>query len=263
MTAPSKLINARQKLERADKHVRDLALALESFLKTDPYKVGAKFDPKHRAPYYYLTEVADTPFEIALIVGDAIHNLRSALDQVAMQLWIDGGSVGKVNAVSFPIFNSATKYASEGPGKIQGARPVAIKVIDAIEPYKGGSGEILWFLHELNNVDKHRLLIVVGASLGCVDNVSAANRMLKSLGCDERDLMTTFKYNPGGIRYPLKVGDVLFGNFPGTPLNEKVKFTFDVTLGEPQILQPEPILDTLHSAANLVEYIINQIDRLI
>ena len=36
-------------------------------------------------------------------------------------------------------------------------RPEAVKAIDALQPYKGGChGDILWRIHELDNINKHR-----------------------------------------------------------------------------------------------------------
>src|SRR5438132_5583994 len=40
--------------------------------------------------------------------------------------------------------------------------------IDALRPYKGGN-DVLWQLHELNNVDKHRLILTVGSALRSTD----------------------------------------------------------------------------------------------
>ena len=39
--------------------------------------------------------------------------------------------------------------------------------ISAVEPYEGGKGDLLWRLHRLSIVDKHRLpLAIVGGNLG-------------------------------------------------------------------------------------------------
>jgi hypothetical protein len=44
----------------------------------------------------------------------------------------------------------------------------AVAAIDALKPYKGGN-DVLWQLHELNNVDKHRLILTVGSAVRSTD----------------------------------------------------------------------------------------------
>jgi hypothetical protein len=44
----------------------------------------------------------------------------------------------------------------------------AIAAIDAVQPY-GGRNDVLWHLHELNNIDKHRLILTVGSALHSFD----------------------------------------------------------------------------------------------
>jgi hypothetical protein len=259
-----KLSGARLKLERADKHIADLNAAITAFRSTNPYKVGSKHDLKQDAPLYFMEEVADVPDAIRLIVGDAIHNLRSALDHIAMQLWIAGGRLGNVKAVAFPIFDSAAKYVTEGAGKIKGARPDAIKVIDAIEPYHGGNGHALWILQELNNIDKHRLLVLVGAALCSIDATASINRIIKSMGGGEADMQTNYTMRaPRGLKVPLNVGDELFVTFAGTPMDEKVDFTFEIAFGEQQLFHGHAIVPTLHKLARLIEHIVDQLERLL
>jgi hypothetical protein len=47
--------------------------------------------------------------------------------------------------------------------KTEGIPAGAVKLIEATKPYKGGYDN-LWILHELNNIDKHRLLITAAAT---------------------------------------------------------------------------------------------------
>jgi hypothetical protein len=63
--------------------------------------------------------------------------------------------------VAFPIARSLKRYEEIKPRKLRGVRKDAIDAIDALKPYKSGNNE-LWFLHALNNIDKHRLVLTVG-----------------------------------------------------------------------------------------------------
>ena len=99
--------------------------------------------------------------------GDAIQNARTALDFVAGLLW-SKTNVGQWKGY-FPIASGSEGYKSPDflNRKVKGMREDFIEAISAIEPYKGGKGDSLWRLHELNIRDKHRLLVTVcGGNLG-------------------------------------------------------------------------------------------------
>jgi hypothetical protein len=79
----------RHKIERANKHIKDLDLVNRSFIDPEPYVVEPHYDPnwgdKGRTIYRVLG-LPTIPDDISLITGDAIHNLRSALDHLAYSL---------------------------------------------------------------------------------------------------------------------------------------------------------------------------------
>jgi hypothetical protein len=152
------------KVERAEKHIRDVQAERDAFLAEDPYPFFHEDDLQSGERVYYLRSARDVPDSLPLIVGDAVHNLRSALDHLAHHLvCVGNSSPGPFTHVYFPIAKDATEYITTRDRKIEGMGNNAIKAIDTIEPYGGGSGEIFWHLHCLDIIDKHRLLITVGA----------------------------------------------------------------------------------------------------
>ena len=74
------------KMKRAKEHITALEQELRTFLKSDPYKVGSKHDPKTHKLVYYLMSVESVPDRLSLIAGDAIQNLMSTLDYLAFQV---------------------------------------------------------------------------------------------------------------------------------------------------------------------------------
>ena len=78
------------------------------------------------------------PPKLALIAGDAAHNLRSALDLLAWALYrrVAGGD-GK--HIYFPICETPEKYKAQAPGKVEGISATDVKAIDAIQPYGTGN----------------------------------------------------------------------------------------------------------------------------
>jgi hypothetical protein len=61
MTADERLALIRLKIERADKHIRDLEATLRSFFEANPYKIATKRNPQTRQLIYYIETVIPIP----------------------------------------------------------------------------------------------------------------------------------------------------------------------------------------------------------
>ena len=264
-TVDERLHHIIAKLERAKQHIDDLKRLHDAFIKSNPYKVGTKRDPQTRKLIYYITGVEQPGDNIATILGDILQNLMSVLDHLAYQLVCVGtGHEGPFPYVYFPIADSAAKYEAAKLRKIKGMRPAAIKAIDGIKPYKGGN-DLLWRLYKLNNIDKHRLLVTVGSAFRSVNLGAHIHQMMNSVW-SERGLtlpVLEFYVKPADRLFPLKIGDELFIDAPDAKVNQKMQFVFEVAFGEPQIIEGEPLLPTLHEFTNLVDGIITNFTPLL
>jgi hypothetical protein len=153
--------NALLKIKRANKHIADIEERLRT--SSDRYGPSMHMDSKtgEKFLYYYSTDRNLRP-DIALIVGDAIHNLRCALDIA----W-----VGTVTALSpkppsrqckFPIYPAGTRHNLESvltkSTEIPESSPVIPLMLDGVKCYEGGDSDIL-ALSELDIDDKHSVLI--------------------------------------------------------------------------------------------------------
>jgi hypothetical protein len=233
MTADERLALIRVKIERAKQHILQLESDIRTFFDTRPYVVGTKQNPQTRQLIYDIVTVRETPKILASITGDALQNLWSALDHLAYQLVLVGtGKPGPFRHVYFPIDNDATKYEADKMRKVQGMRPAAIKAIDTVKPYKGGN-DALWRLDQLNNVDKHRLLITVGSAFRSVDINAVICPHVHTLHPDFTAMLPPLFVRPADRLFPLKAGDELFIDTPDSKVNEQMQFRFDVAFGEP------------------------------
>src|SRR5580704_15309143 len=77
------LVDARAKLERARLHIADLNSQKTSFLEAKPYGVTPEYYTEKDMTVYFLDRFTPVPTSLPLIIGDAVHNLRSALDIAA------------------------------------------------------------------------------------------------------------------------------------------------------------------------------------
>ena len=244
------------KVERAKEHIRDVDAAVRAFLDGHPYVIHTKRDPETRQLIYFMASVGEIGPDVALRVGDALQNLRSALDHLAYQLWLVGtGRDGPAFHVYFPIFDSATEYKAKSARQVQGMAKAAIKAIDAAKPYKGGN-DTLWLIHHLNRIDKHRLLVTVGSAFNSVDlGGFTVRHAAKSMPAFAGIKLSAF-FKPNDRLYPLKKGDELFRDAPDAEVDEKLEFAFDVALGEPKVSEGEPVIESLQQMVDFVDHLL-------
>jgi hypothetical protein len=247
------------KIERAKHHIKDLEVAAWSFLASSPYVVNTKRDQLTRKLIYYVASVREPPPSLAQIAGDAIQNLRSALDHLAYQLVLAGNGTPS-RRTCFPIFETPEKCKAELRGKLEGMPEAAEKAIAEFKPYKGGN-DLLWKLHSLNNIDKHRELIVVASRhvgsniVGRYISRVLAERLpsieikmpgLSSIFCKSAQLRE------------LKEGDALFVDVADAEPDERMQFAFEIAFVESKNSEsePQPLLKTLQQMSELVSRIV-------
>jgi hypothetical protein len=106
------------KLKRAKKHIGDLEGAIRSFHGSGPYSIPHKDNLKTGERTYYIHFKREIPDDFSLMIGDAIQNLRSALDHLATRL-VEIGTDPRVKRPYYPIFDSADAYETGKMGKIR------------------------------------------------------------------------------------------------------------------------------------------------
>ena len=247
--------SVRIKIERADQHISDMDGAISEFWKTRPYKVIGYIDAEKR-PTYQVTDTKPIGPMIPAIAGDVIQCLRAALDRMACALW------SRTNArdckIYFPIADSATKYKSDGLGKVKGLGQDAIDAITAIEPYQGGKGESLWCLHRLSIIDRHRLpLTVIGGQMG-IDLIPLYRDRIPELAKS-----FAFVHSLANFRVPLDKGDIIFIDEPGAELHKNLDVSWFVFFNEPGVFERKPVVASLKGLRDFVNDIVNKLAALL
>ena len=113
MTAKSRSDGIRLKVKRTKKHIGDLDSAMRTFIEGNPYTLAAKPHPVAEIQHatLYVSDVKSVPDDISPIIGDAVHNLRTALDYLMWQL-VEAGGGAPDKSVYFPIAETAKQYQS-------------------------------------------------------------------------------------------------------------------------------------------------------
>ncbi|AEU36792.1 hypothetical protein [Granulicella mallensis] len=240
------------KLKRAKKHIRDLEGAISAFHDSRPYSIRHKDNLATSERTYYVHFLRNIPEDFSPVIGDAIQNLRSALDHLATRL-VDIGIEPKAKMPYYPIFKSAEAYNADKMIKILGARPEAIKAIDDTQPYPRGNGWHLWCINTMNNRDKHRLLIPVwGSLISHTFPKTEKERIEKLFG--SRFGGPGWLKAASGIKF-LKNGDEIL-TLPISEANDEMDFRISIAFGEPQDVRGKQVIPTLESMSRLVAEIV-------
>ena len=244
------------KVHRAEKHIHDFDLALNHFTRTSALEVDCREDEESGKRIYTVAQIDPVPLELANIASDALHNLRSSLDHIAYQLVLKSrnGNLPDWN-VHFPITSEPTQYAGLRKRMVRNVGQPAIDAIDSTEPYKGGAGHVLWQIKEANNSDKHNLLISINSTPSGVDIGSYLHSLIPERHRESIDPFS-FLIRPANIGTPLQVGDILYSE-PITTKKHDIKFSVDITLNVPGVIDPEPVLKTL---VDMVRFVRNTVE---
>jgi hypothetical protein len=247
-------MGVRVKVDRAKKHVQGLEAKIAAFLQGHPYALVMEQEPEARDQIYRIRIRKPIPDCWAGMVGDAIHNLRSALDLLAVALVIANGHTnrGAISETYFPIGADKKFFSTK---KIRRASPAAIRIIERLKPYKGGIDDF-WRLHQMDILDKHSLLIPVGAA-----HTSVGIRLRMDVPwAKEQTVFPPIFFRPADTQFPLKDGAEVFRYNVGTgpiPQNDDVQCTFSVAFGEGQIVDGQPLVPTLKQFIDFTERAVN------
>jgi len=157
--------NHELKLARALRHIRDFEAEADRWLAKAPVKLHYTSDLATAESLILAELLEPVPGELSAIAGDALHNLRSALDNLAYELALahtgDPLPPRIAGDSAFPIFAEERPDTNKKLKRmLKGVHPEARTIIRGMQPYNpdhGGRQNVRWVLSDLNARDKHRL----------------------------------------------------------------------------------------------------------
>lgn len=165
----------RVKLRQAEAHVELFAKEATDYLKSSRAGFEYVIDDEAGTIDVVLRAECDPPVRLGAIVGDVLHNLRSALDAIAWEVCQRTGvelTVKQERQIYFPITWQAAKW-EEATRPLIGVSPEHLEAFKYLQPWyfdeqgrqlgveiplEYAKNEPLWQLHELAKVDRHRTL---------------------------------------------------------------------------------------------------------
>jgi hypothetical protein len=163
------------KVKRAYENIADLDTRIAAFLTDTEYVTTLQAHLQDGTIIFShgRTRAAD---DIAVRIGEVIHNLRSSLDQLYFALVTASFMTTKnrllttseERTVQFPVCRDAKDYRAFRKGKIEGWVPdAALPMFDGVQPCHNPPADDYFtqVITDLNNRDKHRLLVLAWVKL--------------------------------------------------------------------------------------------------
>lgn len=160
------------KLDRAKVHLKAINTAVKTFIEVDLYNTQ-RFSSIDALDRQWQDITWDTPPNInpsiGTVLGDFVHNVRSALDQLIFRL-VEANGNNPGGHTQWPVSETEGKWRDDivernvqdrGLPPTSGLSDEAFKLVRDFQPFsrdKLGSAHPLFRLHRLSNEDKHRTL---------------------------------------------------------------------------------------------------------
>lgn len=158
------------KLDRAKTHFKALNKSIGAFKRSKTHDfVVTKFDPNTGEKVLNLKILKEPKNpEWGLLLGDMVHNLRSALDHLVWQLVLLNGEKPR-RQNQFPIIGTKNEYWEIPVNRSESVRDRMLSrvsddhraFIDIVQPFNAGNdptGTALAVLSWISNTDKHRVV---------------------------------------------------------------------------------------------------------
>jgi hypothetical protein len=150
-----------KKIDRAIEHLQTLDAAGQRFAdKHGKPGIRCVVEPNNQGTRCCV-KIVETPtfpeVEWGIIIGDAVHCLRSALDQLVFGLCLEPSK----RRSAFPICRTERDWIIDAPGQIWSLPSKYLAIVHGAQPYHRGdqaSAHPLALLNELWNLDKHRAI---------------------------------------------------------------------------------------------------------
>lgn len=207
-------------------------------------------DPAHNM--LVALDKASPPLSFSVETGAYINSIRSSLDILATALAYRSGMPNRDN-VHFPIAKSEAAFLA---GNYKGAEfvnrlpPTHRQKIELLKPYEGGN-RLLWQLHHLDIVRKHRKLL----------KSETRPYTLTAFGAGAAELLRNPIPHSSPSQFVHLNGETELGLVSKWAHKGDFKITAQITIAEPGCLYGCNVIDAIICLANMARDIIKSLDR--
>jgi hypothetical protein len=254
-------VGAKRKIERSITHINGLEKWLW-MVNRDNCAIALrhkKDKPDRNLDTVLIKQPEGFSLPLGPMIGDAVHNLRAALDAIAWTIVNAAGvTEQQLERLYFPLYPDATLLTSSDYKMICAAVPQTGPIIaDFVRGYKAAPDCDLWALNMLDRIDKHRF---VTPTLTQSSGLTVAIR--------KRDEDNPPPIAPGAIySIPQELVDGVLspeeGFRPGSRAfehNQQSGYTV-ITLRFREVLDGEDVIPKLWKFAELVTKLVHNLDE--
>lgn len=142
---------------------------------------------------FFFIERKKVSLHISVLIGEVIHGLRTILDYLAYEFALSSSKPFNERDIMFPIVLEKENFDKlYNNKKLKGIPSKYIDFIESLQPYKTDipKNSVLKILHDLDIIDKHRLLIVVshGINMGDIIHTKGNSTAPIELIVDEKNV---------------------------------------------------------------------------
>lgn len=221
------------KLDRSKEQLNEIILFKKESFKENRIQITPKICEDKKGYEFFTNDFTNDNIleDISLRIGEYIHNLRSALDNIVFgfaRMQVDPPI--KPNKLSFPIFFDETQFNSRTRDIFNQIPEILKNEITKYQPfYVSDKFDIdanlytLSIVHNLNNIDKHRVPVVMVANINEIKfdgNIEFDNEDFTEIIDEENGF---FKF------YPIKPNSKVF-EFKTLEKIEKMEMKFSVDI---------------------------------
>ena len=266
LTRDHHLIGIRAKIERTDEHIRNLDSEINALINGDSYALISK--PNDDATKRIISITGpEPPLRFAVIAGEIAHQLRSVLDHLVWELVINNKNTpGRYH--QYPICDTSKKFkAACDRGYIRGISDSAKAIIESRQPYSNSKDvrrNFLYVLRELNNTDKHKLLVILATNIAKLQKIGISSNTPTNKKENESNNVNIISIYPGiGIQRPTEKGtEILRIEFDKPEPNFKAlgKPILQIVFGDFGPMTEQPIIYILSQVREKVVRLIDSFE---
>lgn len=161
---PPELEHHRARLARAAEHFEAFGALWRDYLNSRPHRLTTTVDPSGQGELRLIRE-EPIPRELALVIGEFLHQLRAGLDNCLYAVAVMDSGVSPPpdgERLQWPICLTPAEWKSN-TRRYAHLSPDIVDALERIQPYNAAfpAWNCLRILHDLARVDRHRTLPVV------------------------------------------------------------------------------------------------------
>ncbi len=170
-------------MERASATIALLDEETQAFLASPIFPVTTELQNEGTSYVFLVGATQPVPERFSVLIGEIVHQLRSSLDHLFAALILQNGRPVD-HKDSFPIFDSVQRYKRAcSLGMLDKVSATARAIIEKAQPCFASStplDTILCAVRDLNNADKHRMLVVLNSTgaIGRNIDIGAPGKLL-------------------------------------------------------------------------------------